>query len=355
MMTMIYVLITIALGLLALVAFLLFGGPRLPSDTDEIIARVSGSDLSHVVSGRTGYAEESGVRIWYEDRQPFGEALGVVLLNSGMAGDGIFWPPSFMAALGEAGFRVIRYDQRGTGASDWMEEWRRDDAYSLEDMAEDALAVLDACDVEQAHLIGLSLGGFVAQEVAIKAPERVASLTLMSTAGDPTDGSLPEPKVWAILRSALPALPILRYRLLGGESNLIKERLAKVIFFLGPDDVDIEELAELVLYDLRERRGINLKALRQHQAAVTITRSRYPLLKELAIPALVIHGTEDLMVPFEHGQNLAELLPEARLLVLDGVGHVFPYPNMTAVTQEIISHLKLRRVAARLGVENPAD
>lgn len=78
---------------------------------------------------------------------------------------------------------------------------------------------------------------------------------------------------------------------------------------------------------------------------MAITRPRSPLLKELAIPALVIHGTEDLMAPFEHGQKLAELLPEARLLALDGLGHVFPYPDMMAVTQEIISHLQSSRGA----------
>ena len=334
---MVYVLMAFAAALAALVAYLFFGGPRLPAETEEIIKRVSSSDLSHVVSGRTGYAEGSGVRIWYEDRRPAGEAMGVVLLNSGIAGDGLIWPPRFVAALGEAGFRVIRYDQRGTGASDWMKEWRREDAYSLEDMAGDALAVLDACGVEMAHLMGLSLGGFVAQEVAIKAPERVASLTLMSTSADPTDETMPGPKVWAILRSAL---PILRYRLLGGEANLVKERIAGMLTFVGPEDVDIEEHAELVFFAQRERRKLNLKALRQHQVAVTITRSRYPLLKELAIPALVIHGTQDLVSPFEHGQKLARLLPEARLLALDGVGHIFPFPDMTAVTQEIVSHLR---------------
>ncbi len=346
-----YVLIALALGLLALVAYLLLGGPRLPAETGAIIERVSERDLSHVVSGTTGYAEGSGVRIWYEDRRPAGEETGVVLLNFGMGADGLYWPPSFMAALGEAGFRVIRYDQRGTGASDWLEDWQRDEAYSLEDMADDVLAVLDACAVEQAHLVGLSLGGFVAQEVAIKAPQRVVSLTLMSTAADPTDESLPGPKVWAILRSVLPSLPLMRYRLLGGESNLVKERIAKSIAYVGLDNLDIETLAEQVLYDLRHRRGLNLKALRQHQAAVTITRSRYPLLKELAVPALVIHGTEDVLLPFEHGQKLAELLPKARLLVLDGVGHVFPYPDMPAVMEEIVSHL--RHATHRLNLPAP--
>ena len=337
---LVYTLIALAIGLLALATYIFFGGPRLPPETGEIIERVSQRDLSHVISGQTGYAEGSGVRIWYEDRRPRGKEVGVVLLNFGIAGDGLFWPPEFMSALGEDGFRVIRYDQRGTGASDWMERWQREEAYTLEDMAADALAVLDECRVEQAHLVGLSMGGFIAQEVAIKAPERVASLTLMSTAADPTDEALPQLKVWAMLRSALRAVPILRYRLLGGESNLVRERLAKLIAYVGPDAVDMEAFVELVLYDLRERRGINMKAFRQHQAAVAITRSRYPHLKELAIPALVIHGTEDLIFPFEHAQKLVELLPETGLLALEGVGHVFPYPDMATVTAEVVSHLR---------------
>ncbi len=341
---MIYALIALAAVLLAMVAYFFLGGPRLPPGTDEIIAEVSGRDLSHVVSGETGFAEGSGVRIWYEDRWPGGvvgeEVAGTVLLNFGIGGDGLFWPPAFMAALGEAGYRVIRYDQRGTGESDWIEDWRREDAYSLEDMAEDALSVLDACGVERAHLVGLSLGGFVVQEVALKTPERVVSMTLMSTSADPTDDSIPGPQVWSILRSLLPAVRMLRYRLLGGESNRVKEWVAQVVAVVGPEAVDVEELAELVLYDLRERRGRNLKAMRQHQVAVAITRPRSPLLGELDMPALVIHGTEDSMFPFKHAEKLMELLPNARLVVLEGVGHVFPYPDTPRVTEEIVAHLE---------------
>ena len=176
------------------------------------------------------------------------------------------------------------------------------------------------------HLVGLSLGGFVAQEVAILRPERVASLTLMSTSPDPTDPALPEPRVGRLALRAIRGLPLLKYRLLGGERNLVKERIAKTISVNGPDGIDVAETAELVIYDLRERRGVNVKALLQHQAAVAATRSRTSALKELHVPTLVVHGTADDVVPIEHGRRLATLIPDAAHLWLEGVGHVFPYP-----------------------------
>ncbi|BEH01831.1 hypothetical protein brsh051_11120 [Brooklawnia propionicigenes] len=234
-------------GLAGLALWFWRGGPKLPPGTDAIIERVAGSDLSHVVAGETGHVDSGGVRIWYESIPAAGPEKGVVLLSTSMGGDSLFWPPGFIRDLGRAGYRVIRYDQRGTGASDWMPEWSRRHPYSLLDMADDAIAVLDALQVEKAHLIGLSLGGFVAQEVAIGHPGRVASLTLMSTAADPTDASLPAPRMGPMLRAALAGIPILRYRLLGGEKNLVKEIVAKTISGNGYEGLDVEELAELVV------------------------------------------------------------------------------------------------------------
>lgn len=149
---------------------------------------------------------------------------------------------------------------------------------------------------------------------------------------------LPGPKTGPLVKSAIAGLPLLRYRL-GGEENLVKERIAKTIAVLGDEGLDIEELVELVLYDLRERRGVNLRALLQHQAAVATTRSRDELLQTLAVPTLVIHGTTDILLPIEHGERLVELIPGARHLWLDGVGHQFPYPDMSAVLDAVISHL----------------
>lgn len=326
-------------GLAALAAWLRFGGPRLPAGIDAVIDRLAASDLEGVVTGTTGETEASGIRIWYESIPPVGPERGTILLFISLGGDGILWPPAFLRVLRDAGYRVIRFDQRGTGASDWMPEWSREHPYTLVDMARDAIAVLDATGTERAHLIGLSFGGMVAQEVAILQPHRVASLTLMSTSPDPTDPTLPEPRVGRLALLAIRNLPLLRYRLRGGPSALVKERIAKIISVTGPEGVDVEENAALVLYDLRTRNGLNLRALRQHQAAVAATRSRAAALATLAVPTLVVHGTDDDLLPFEHGRRLAASIPDAAHLWLDGVGHVFPYPPSAGVEGAILAHL----------------
>ncbi|MGJ7439654.1 alpha/beta fold hydrolase [Aquipuribacter sp. MA13-6] len=335
------------LGLLAgiggLTGYLLLGGPRLSADVKAVIDRVVRSgDVSGVVTGDTGFATSGQVRIWYESIPPPGQERGVVLLSSAMAGDALFWPPPFIRALSGAGYRVIRYDHRGTGASDWMADWDRAAPYSLLDMAGDAVAVLDASSVDRAHLVGLSLGGFVAQEVAIAHPDRVASLTLLSTAADPTDATLPGPRTSFLLSSGLRGLPLLRYWVLGGEVNRIRGLVAKTMIagVAASDLGEVGELARTALYVLRRRRGINLKALRQHQTAVAVTRSRYDLLPQVTSPTLVVHGTDDPVLPLAHAEKLAQLLPHARHLWLDGVGHQFPYPDPVTV-HAITAHMDL--------------
>jgi pimeloyl-ACP methyl ester carboxylesterase len=326
-------------GPAAFAAWIRFGGPRLPAGIDAEIDRVAASDLAGVVTGTTGETDASGIRIWYESIPPVGRERGTVMLFISLGGDGILWPPAFLRALTGAGYRVIRFDQRGTGASDWMPEWSREHPYTLVDMARDAIAVLDATGTERAHLIGLSFGGMVAQEVAILQPHRVASLTLMSTSPDPTDPTLPEPRVGRLALLAIRSLPLLKYRLRGDPHALVKERIAKMISVFGPEGVDVAENAALVLYDLRERNGLNLRALRQHQAAVAATRSRAPALATLAVPTLVVHGTDDDFFPFEHARRLAATIPDATHRWLDGVGHVFPYPPSADVEGAILAHL----------------
>ncbi|GAA1055059.1 hypothetical protein GCM10017608_19110 [Agromyces luteolus] len=326
-------------GLAALAAWIRFGGPRLPAGIDAVIDRVAAGDLAGVVTGTTGETDAGGIRIWYESIPPVGRERGTVLVLISLGGDAILWPPAFLRVLTGAGYRVIRFDQRGTGASDWMPEWDRAHPYTLVDLARDAIAVLDATGTEHAHLIGLSFGGMVAQEVAIAEPGRVASLTLMSTSPDPTDPTLPEPRVGRLALQAIRGLPILKYRLLGDPYADVKERIAKIISVSGPEGVDVEENAALVLYDRRERNGLNLRALRQHQAAVAATRPRAPALATLAVPTLVVHGTDDDLMPFEHGRRLAATIPDAARLWLDGVGHVFPYPPSAGVEGAILAHL----------------
>ena len=211
-------------------------------------------------------------------------------------------------------------------------------------MAGDALAVLDALHVPQAHLIGLSMGSMIAQEVAIQAPDRVATLTLIMTSGHIGDPDLPQTSSRYFLDNLIKGLPLLRYRLMGGERNLIKERIAKQIMFIGYEGLDVKALAEVVAYSLRHRRGINLRAMRQHLTAITLSGSRHERLRTVEAPTLVIHGTNDLLIPVEHAKKLVATMPNAEGLWLEEAGHVFPVPEMDKVTQRILRHLSVNSV-----------
>ncbi len=334
------ILIVLLAALAGLLLFIFFAGPTLPPETDSIIEQVMDGDLPNVITGKTGFASSGGLDIWYEDIRPQDSPRGTILLLMAMGGNALFWPPKFIRALVRAGYQVIRYDHRGTGMSDWVSDWDSKNPYTLQDMASDAIAVLDELDIKQAHLLGLSMGGMVAQEVAIHHSARAASLTLIMTSGyigDPDVPGLSSRYFWS---SLLRGLPLLKHRILGGERNLVKELIAKTIAARGYEGLDIKELAELVLFDVRKRRGINLKALFQHQTAVSISGSRFEKLQTLRLPTLVIHGTQDQFIPIGHGKKLAEAIPNAKGVWLSGVGHVFPVPNMDALLMEIKKHLE---------------
>jgi len=258
----------------------------------------------------------------------------------GQAGNALDWPPKFVRAFVDSGYQVIRYDHRGTGMSDWVEDWDRKNPYSLIDMVGDAVAVLDSLKIQNVHVVGLSMGGMIGQGVAINYPDRVASLTLMMTSGYVGNPDLLSLSSRYFISSIVKGIPLLKYRLIGGEKNLIKERIAKTISVVGYEGLDIKEIAETVLYDVRKRRGINIKAIFQHQTAVSTSGSLYEKLKTLHVPTLVIHGTNDQLIPVGHGKKLVELIPNAKGLWLDGVGHIFPYPEMDDINKAIISNFE---------------
>lgn len=130
----------IVFGLVSLAVYVAFGGPRLSADALRVIREVVSQETVSVLRGRTGYARSGSIRLWYEDLTPGSQEAGTVLLLTGMGGDALRWPRAFIDSLLAAGFRVVRFDQRGTGLSDWMESWTRNDAYNLGHLADDALA-----------------------------------------------------------------------------------------------------------------------------------------------------------------------------------------------------------------------
>jgi pimeloyl-ACP methyl ester carboxylesterase len=336
---MISVIAIVFLLLAGLFIYALASGPKLTPETDRIIDSVLNSELPDMVVGKTGFASSGELKTWYECISPQGLPKGTVLLIMANGGNALDWPPKFVRAFVDAGYQVIRYDQRGTGMSDWVANWDSKNPYSVADMAGDAVAVLDALEIQKAHVVGLSMGGMIAQEVVIQQPDRVASLTLLMTSGYIGDPALPGLTSRYFLDSLVKGVPLLKYRIMGGEKNLIKERIAKQMSVAGYDGLDIKETAQVVLYDLRKRRGVNIQAIFQHQTAVSISGSRYDKLETLSVPTLVIHGTADQFIPVKHGKKLAETIPNAKSIWLDGVGHVFPVPNMDELIKKIVLHL----------------
>lgn len=335
---------------IAVPAFLAGGGtafvhvePRfIAHDLDAIVAQVIEEPLPRLVRGTSGFARSGDHAIWYETIAPQGAPRGTVLLSIGIADDAFGWPLAFIDALVERGFRVIRYDHRGTGLSDWDIGATR---FTLADMAADAIAVLDAVGVEEAHLVGVSMGGMIAQEFAIRHRDRAASLTSIMSTGDIFDRDLPG--VSRLVQAQLFWETAKHWIRGGGERSFVHKRLAERRILTGGAprelalrEVELRALAQAALYNERLRRGTNPEATLAHMRAVGRSGSRHEALTGLDIPALVIHGTDDPLLPLAHGEKTARSIPGARSLWLEGMGHEIPDHLIEEVAEAIVAMIE---------------
>lgn len=270
-------------------------------------------------------AHNGEIDLYYETLgDPSGKPL---LLIMGLGAQLVSWDDKLCAALVAKGFHVARYDNRDVGESTWLDDKPvdleatigkfmagepLDPPYRIEDMADDAAAVLDALGWSSAHVMGASMGGMIAQAVAIRHPDRVRSLiSIMSTTGD-SDVGQPTDEILGVLLTEPPP---------GREAAI--EASIEVGRAIGSPTLFDEErdrhLAE-VSYD----RGFHPEGtLRQLVAVVTAT-SRTEALRSVTVPALVIHGLKDLLVQPSGGRRTAEALPNAELVELEEAGHDMP-------------------------------
>ncbi len=268
--------------------------------------------------------QANGIRLVYD---AFGEcAASPILLIMGLGGQLISWDDAFCIQLAAQGFRVIRYDHRDAGLATRFDEAGVPDLlalyqaslrgepdqvpYTLDDMAADAAGLLDALKIPSAHVVGVSMGGMIAQILAIRHPERVRSLTCaMSSTGDP-DLPLPTPEALAIFlappvsdRAAYLERSVESWQVLSGPNFLL--------------DVDhCRERAGLA-YD----RGYYPAGTARHLAAVIAAPSRRTALTRLDLPALVIHGDADPLIPLPGGEDITRSIPGAIRMVIPGMGH----------------------------------
>jgi pimeloyl-ACP methyl ester carboxylesterase len=238
----------------------------------------------------------------------------------GFGGQMILWDEEFCRQLAQAGLHVIRFDNRDVGLSSKVEA-----PYTIEDMSDDAIGLLEGLGVSRAHICGASMGGMIAQTMAVRHPERVLSLVCMaSTTGSPEVAS-----VNAEVADA-PAMPLV---------SPPREREANVEYTVkgmrelaGPGMAFDEERARRVAAALYDRCFCPEGAERQFQALLA-SGNRRPALARLALPTLVIHGECDPLVPVEHGRDTAEAIPGAELMIIEGMGHNLPpevWPRVVA-------------------------
>lgn len=333
--------ILIGLGiLLALitVAYFVFinTAPFLPDDADVVIEEVMKGELPNIEYGKGKIAKSGDIDIWYEVFNDVDSARGTILLVMGYSSTAITWTPNFFEKFVEAGYRVIRYDNRGLGRSDWIEDWTPETAYNLEDMAGDAIAILDDMEIEKAHIVGASMGGMIAQSIAINHADRVASLTSIMSSGymnDPELTQVPTPFSLGFLKY------LLRYGT-EGDMNMLKARIGIRGLLKGSGDYafDTKAVAQRVYYEIKKRKGYNPTVGDQHGAAIEQSGSRYDKLGSITAPTLIVHGKSDPLVLFEHVEKYAPMIPNAKTLFFDGMGHDIPSIYIDEITTEIMAN-----------------
>lgn len=272
-------------------------------------------------------AQANGLTIEYET---FGEAGNpAILLIMGVGCQLVMWPDSFCEGLAGLGYRVIRYDNRdvglstkidGAGAPDIMAAVTAQltgqpvtSPYSLDDMADDAAGLMDALGIARAHVVGASMGGMIAQLVAIRHPEKVTSLTsIMSTTGNP---DLPPAKDEAMGALLTPPADTSR-------ESLIQQGIAMWKVIGSPKypatDEELRRIAERNVDRMVCPEGFGRQVL-----AILAAPPRNAALAKLNVPALVLHGAADPLVPVEGGKDTAAAIPGCRLEIVDGMAHDF--------------------------------
>ncbi len=267
-----------------------------------------------------------------------GEA-GVVILIRGQATQLIYWPESFYQAFATEGFLTIRFDNRDTGLSGKfdhiagleLEALKRriaageeiDPPYTVEDMALDIVALMDGLDIDTAHIVGISMGGFIAQLLAAKYPSRVLSMTSIMSGSGPVDPKLID-ALWSVRRSRQAFIQewVEYLRQFGSkkyfEGDDYSRRIAAAAFdrCYSPDGANRQLLAVFS---------------RKH------TRDR---IRTISVPTLVVHGADDLLIPPAKGKETAELISGARFQLIDGMGHDIPPALGKSLAETVLTHIR---------------
>lgn len=317
-----------------------------PVTSDQPPSPLAGDSAAELVPD-AGQVQANGITIAYESFGPAGRE--VILLIPGTGQQLIDWPIELVAQLVQQGYRVIRFDNRDAGLSTHFAEAGLPDGeavtqalqngepaplpYTLSDMAQDAVALLDALGIEQAHLVGASMGGAIAQLVAIDHPDRVLSLTLlMSDSGNPAHPVVAKPEVF----EPVPPVPSADDR----EAYVDYEVETRLALSSPGYPTAEQTIRDWVMRDIE--RAYDPEGLVRQQFVILVDRYENPPyrltnLENIQAPTVVLHGADDPLVPVESAQELADLIPGAELRLIPGLGHEIPRPLVPEFVEAIMA------------------
>ena len=302
--------------------------PELPIQTDQVIAEITSKKIPELVDGETGFAKSGTIKLWYELKNKSPASKGTVLLINGFGEPSTSWNQTFIKSISDSGYQVLRFDNRDTGLSDWIENWDENKPYSLDDMMADAIAVLDQNGIDKAHIVGYSMGGYIAQKIALKYPERVLSMTTLSSSADLNDKGHPTFD-WA----PMPAIKLyVRTLISGSDPNFLKLFFKSWGYTNGNDsyDMNLKLLGERILYELHRRRGFNPNTFTQQMAAIKNSSSNYNELDRIKVPTLVVHGMKDPILSFELAKKYGDKLQGSKRVWIKQAGHL--------ITNDYVEH-----------------
>jgi pimeloyl-ACP methyl ester carboxylesterase len=287
------------------------------------------------------FADANGIRLCYDT---FGAPdAPAILLIMGLATQMIAWDEAFCTRLAARGYCVIRFDNRDIGLSTRIDAAGVPDIgaalaaalqdkpiaapYLLDDMADDAIGLLDALGVARAHVVGASMGGAIAQVLAIRHPQRLLSMTsIMATSGAP---GLPPPTQEAMAVLMKPPAP---------DKAAYIESYSHTMRVLRNGSFPEEEARDAARAEAAFARGLNPAGAARQLVAILASGSRKRQLAGVRVPTLVLHGDADPLVPLACGVDVAETVPGARLVVVEGMGHALPLLCWPQIIDAIAAH-----------------
>jgi pimeloyl-ACP methyl ester carboxylesterase len=296
-----------------------------------------------VAHSKPAMAKANGIELCYDT---FGDrAAPPMVLIMGLAAQMIAWDDDFCGELASRGYWVVRFDNRDIGLSTKFAQHGVPDVmamlgarlqgksvpapYTLRDMAADTIGLMDALGIKSAHVIGASMGGAIAQEIAIRHPARLRTLTsIMSSTGEP-GLSQPTPEAMQILMAPTPT-----------DRDAYLERYRQTWRVLRGPGFPLDEARDAARGARIFERGLNPPGAARQLAAIMTSGSRKEALAAVKTPALVIHGDADPLVRLDGGEATARAIPGAKLMVIAGMGHALPIPMWPQIIAAIEGHAR---------------